>query len=137
MFVLEKEIMKHPTATYIHDEEQNCFFFISQTGSKHKITQAIVIANGVCDLCVRKDMKIRRRCETKKSDIFYIPKGDILCLNIEPSFKGNCTIIQDIGDDPKHMKPFVNALVVNGKVVEHGEDYAVYAGDFYGQIEVT
>lgn len=122
-----------PPTTYVYDKEQNCFFFISLTGSKHKITQATVIANGVRDLCVRNDMRIRRKPETKQEDIYYIPKGDILWLNIEPPFKGNCTIIQDVGDDPENMKCFVKALLKTGRVGEEGKDYVMYGGDNYGQ----
>jgi len=118
--------------TYVYDKKQSCFFFVSLTGSKHKITQATVIANGVCDLCIRNDMRIRRKSETKQEDILYFPKGDVLWLNIEPPFKGNCTIIQDVGVDSENMKRFVKALFKIGSVEEEGKDYVMYGGDYYG-----
>lgn len=121
-----------PPTTYVYDKKQNCFFFVSLTGSKHKITQAIVVANGVRDLCITSDMRIHKTSETKPVDIYYVPKGDVLWLTIEPPFKGNCTIIQDIGDDPENMKRFVNALLKTGRVETEGKDYVMYGGDKYG-----
>ena len=117
--------------TYVYDEKQNCFFFISPSGSKHKIIKAIVIANGVRDLCITNDMRLRKRTETKPGDILYVPKGDVLWLTIKPRFKGNCTIIQDIGDDCENMKRFLKALFKVSVIGEEGKDYAMYGGDNY------
>ena len=117
--------------TYIYDKKQNCFFFVSVNGTKHKVTQACVIANGIHDLCVRNNMHISKISETERGDIYYIPKGDILWLTIEPPFKGNCTIIQDIGGDLESMTCFVKHLMKVGVVQKHGKDYAMYGGDNY------
>ena len=79
---------ERPPITYIYDREKRCFFFISNLGTKHKVTQAAIIANGIQDLCIGKDMDIHKISEMKPEDIHYVPKGDILCLKIEPPFNG-------------------------------------------------
>jgi len=112
-------------------KNESAFFYVSPTGTEHRITRVSIIANGVRDLCIRKDTKIKKISKTKPEDIAYIPKGDILWLNIDPPFQGNPSLIQDIDDDPENMKRFVKALFKTGIKREKGKDYEMYGGSDY------
>ena len=64
----ESTVKSRDRTTYVYDRRENCFFFVSDVG-KHKITQAVIIANGVRDLCITKDMRVQKTSEVKPTDI--------------------------------------------------------------------
>jgi len=79
-------------------------------------------------------MRVQKTSEVKPTDIFYVPKGDVLCLTIDPPFNNKCTLIQDIGeDDSDNLKKFVKALTAHAVIGVVGKDHQMYAGDDYGQ----
>lgn len=83
------------------------FYFISPTGSKHKLIKLTHIANGDKKLCITRkvlpDGRINAQIKFKddaKDEEYYDPKGDLLWINIDPPYEGHPTIILDLGYDP-------------------------------------
>jgi len=83
------------------------FFFISPTGSRHKLIKLTQVANGDKKLCIIREVlpdgKVDAQIKFKdqvKDEEYYDPKGDLLWINIDPPLEGHPTIVLDLGYDP-------------------------------------
>lgn len=113
------------------------YYYISDENTEHRITRAGVIANGTKDLCLAsgvssRDYKIQRISETPPEKIIWIPKGDILFLEIEPSYNGCPTMYLDVrGGGEATLELIVDMVKIWGPKISVGEDYAMYGGIDY------
>jgi len=115
------------------------WFYVSEEGTIHRITRVIIIANGTRDLCIIRgddpgNNTVKKIVEADKDDILYIPRGDILWINITPPYRGSGnSIIMDIGYDKEHTKPLVKAMLksIGAKPEDRGDQYDTYLGDNY------
>jgi hypothetical protein len=113
-------------------------FVTSPRGTKHIVTKATIMANGLCDLCITRDIMIEGRSkyiaklsDTPIEDIFYVPKGDLLIIEISPPLDRNVTFIADIGADPV-LTDVVKGLAKFDMIEKKGKDWDMYAGGDYG-----
>jgi len=115
------------------------WFYVSPEGTLHRITRVAIIANGTRDLCiVREDEHgkntVKKIVEADKDDILYIPRGDILWMNITPPYRGSGnSLIMDIGSDKEHTKPLVMAMLksLGAQPSDRGDLYDAHLGDKY------
>ena len=126
----------HPT-TFMF--EGKILYYVSYEKTKHEVTKAAVIANGARDLCWAsgnslRDIRIQRLSETPPERVIWIPKGDILCLDIEPPYNGCVTMYLDIASD-ENVARMVTAMLKRCRVDSVGKDYAMYGGNDYRQVE--
>lgn len=116
-----------------HREDDGTWYFITPEGEKHKVTEAQIVANGVRDLCITKQLDIKKISDTKKENIISIPKGDLLFARVTPTYNNNEYMVFDLGEDPVHVKPLVGMMLEDFGTsnLKCGSNYEMYAGDMY------
>jgi len=119
--------------------EGRVLYYISDEKTKHKVTKATVIANGTRDLCWAsgnslRDNRIQRLSETPKEKVLWIPKGDILWLEIEPPYNGCVSMYLDVASD-ESVPEMIAAILKRWNVGSIGKDYVMYGGDDYHGVE--
>lgn len=119
-------------------EEDGYFFYISPEGTRHRITNVYIIANGVGDLCLIKgsnqgEVHVKQLCKANKEDIVMVPTGDILWMNVDPPYNDAKSIAIDVGSDKENVKPMIKAMLKSPKAntQPHGDLYDAYGGDDY------
>jgi len=115
--------------------EGKTLYYISDEQTKHKVTKSVVIANGTKDLCWAsgdslRGNRIKRISDTTKEKILWIPKGDILWLEIDPPCNGCVSMYLDVGSDEVVAK-LIAAILRRWDVGPMGKDYAMYGGRDY------